>query len=161
MINKSEVILNLKSQKLTLGCVESITGGAFASSVVDVPGVSSVFKGGVITYSEQLKKDLVKVSSNTITRYGVVSSRCAMDMAKGGQARLSVDYCLSFTGNAGPTVQDNKAVGDVYIAIAYNDQIIVEFFQFKGGRAKIRKQVVEKGWELLERVLKSQIPDYL
>lgn len=160
-MNKKRILLWLNHHELTLGSVESLTGGMFASSAVDIPGASATFKGALVTYSIELKEQLVHVHPDTIETFGVVSSRTAMEMALGGQKQLGVDICISFTGNAGPSVQEQKPVGDVYIAIAFKDGAIVEHFSFTGGRNEIRKAAVLKGWEMLQRVTKEQKDNYL
>jgi len=153
MKNKHLILLHLLDQQLTLGAVESVTGGLFASSAVDIKGASRVFKGSLVTYATSLKEEVAKVDPELIKQYGVVSGKTALAMAKNGQKILNVDYCIAFTGNAGPTVQENKPVGDIYIALAYKDLAIVEFYNFQGTRNSIRKQAIEKGWEMIKRVL--------
>lgn len=160
-MNKKTILLYLNHHGLTLGSVESITGGMFASSAVDIPGASATFKGAIVTYSKEIKIRLAGVSPETISTYGLVSSKTAIEMAQGGQKHLGVDYCISFTGNAGPGRQDNRPVGDVYIALTIKDECIVEHFNFEGSRNEIRKAVVNKGWEMLERVIKEQKDNYL
>jgi len=160
-MNKKMILAWLNHHKLTLGSVESLTGGMFASSAVDIPGASSTFKGGLVTYSKDVKTKLAGVSKETINTYGVVSSKVAIEMAQGGQKQIEVDYCLSFTGNAGPGTQDNKPVGDVYIALTIKDSCIVEHYSLEGSRNDIRKAAVQKGWNMLERVIKEQKDNYL
>jgi len=160
-MNKKTILLYLNHHGLTLGAVESLTGGMFASSAVDIPGASTTFRGAIVTYATEVKVKLAGVAPETIENYGVVSSKTAMEMAKGGQRQLGVDYCLSFTGNAGPGVQDSRPVGDVYIALTIKDECIVEHHLFEGTRMEIRKACVNKGWELLERVIKERKENYL
>lgn len=160
-MNKKHILAWLNHHNLTLGSTESLTGGLFASSAVDIPGASNTYKGSIIAYAKEVKVALVKVKEETINTYGIVSSKTAMEMAEGGQAQLGVDYCISFTGNAGPGVQDSKAVGEVFIGLAFKDQCIVEHFNFNGTRNEIRKATVNQGWEILERVIKEQDDDYL
>lgn len=160
-MNKKRILAWLNHHSLSLGSVESVTGGLFASSAVDIPGASNTYKGSLITYSREVKMLVAGVSKETIEKYGVVSSKTALEMAKGGQKALNVDYCISFTGNAGPGVQDNKPVGDIFIGLSFKDQSIVEHFSFEGTRNEIRKEAVLKGWEILERVIKEQNGDYL
>ncbi len=113
------VLEALEKKKLTLGSVESLTGGLFASTLTSVPGASKVFKGSLVTYWSEEKIALADVSATSIRDYGVVSQKVANEMAKGGRKRLNVDVCVSFTGNAGPTSEPGSApVGRVNMAIA-------------------------------------------
>lgn len=159
--DRVEVLAILNHHQITLGSIESFTGGMFASSVIDIAGASLVFNGAIVTYSSALKQKLALVEEETIEQYGAISSKTAMEMALGGQKQLNVDVCLSFTGNAGPDANENKPVGDVYIAIAYQEVCIVEHFNFTGTREEIREEAVNKGWEILERVTKERKENYL
>ncbi len=113
------VIDVLGAKGLTLGSVESLTGGLFASAITSVPGASKVFKGSLVTYWSEEKVALAGVNEKTIKDYGVVSQEVANEMAKGGRKKLGVDVCVSFTGNAGPSSEPGSApVGRVNMAIA-------------------------------------------
>lgn len=113
------VLKALEGKGLTLGSVESITGGLFASTIVSVPGASKVFKGAVVTYCNEEKINIIGVEPTSIRDYGVVSQKVANEMAKGGKKKLNVDVCVSFTGNAGPTSEPGMApVGRVNMTIA-------------------------------------------
>lgn len=160
-MNKKLILAALNHNNLTLGSVESFTGGLFASSAVEIPGASRTFKGAIVSYSPEVKVKIVGVNKEIINAYGVVSSKTAIEMALGGHRQLGVDYCISFTGNAGPGVLENKPVGDVYIALSFKDQCIVEHFIFEGSRNEIREQAVQKGWEIIERVINEQKENYL
>lgn len=102
------VLKKLEAKGLSLGSVESLTGGLFASTVCEVPGASKVFKGAIVTYANSVKEHLVDVMEETIQTYGVVSEQVAEEMALGGARNLDVDVCVSFTGNAGPTSDQEK-----------------------------------------------------
>lgn len=113
------VLKALEGKGLTLGSVESITGGLFASTIVSVPGASKVFKGAIVTYCNEEKINLIGVEQTSIRDYGVVSQKVANEMAKGGKKKLNVDVCVSFTGNAGPSSEPGMApVGRVNMTIA-------------------------------------------
>ena len=102
-----ELVNILKEKKLTIGSVESLTGGLFASSLASIPGVSSVFKGALVTYAIEIKENVCHVPCEIIDQYGVVSSECAYEMAKHGAQVLNTDVTISFTGNAGPLCLDD------------------------------------------------------
>jgi len=118
----------------TLGSVESLTGGLFASTITNKPGASKFYKGSVISYANEIKEKLGIDTSN-----GVVNKQVALAMAAKGKEFLNVDICISFTGNAGPEVLDNLPIGKVFIAI--NEEVYEK--DFKGNREEIRKQCVD------------------
>ena len=144
-----ELVELLKQKNLTLSCVESLTGGLFASSITNIPGVSKVFKGGVVTYWTSIKEEVVHVNKDIITKYGVVSSECALEMARHGQELLTSDICISFTGNAGPDVMENKPVGLVYIGLKIKDKEFVKELHLQGNRQEIRKKCIQEGCNLI------------
>ena len=116
----------------TLGSVESFTGGLFAREITKVSGASHFFKGALVTY-------------------GVVSREVAAQMASNGQKLLNVDYCVSFTGNAGPTAMEGKPVGLVYIGIAIYDKVEVYEFHLSGDRDTIQNEGVINALKILEQ----------
>jgi PncC family amidohydrolase len=144
-----ELVELLKQKNLTLSCVESLTGGLFASSITNIPGVSKVFKGGVVTYWTSIKEDVVHVNKDIIDKFGVVSSECALEMARHGQELLTSDICISFTGNAGPDVMENKPVGLVYIGLKIKDKEFVKELHLQGNRQEIRKKCIQEGCNLI------------
>ena len=145
-----------KEKGLTLSVAESLTGGKIASSLVGVPGASSFFKGGFVTYNAELKKELLNVSEETINEYSVVSKQVAHEMAKGTLQKLKTDYAIAVTGNAGPTTDDtDKTVGTVFIAIAIKDNIEVQEFNFGQPRERVINRTVTKAFELFKNELLS------
>ncbi len=122
-------------KNFTLASVESFTGGLFAATIVEKPGSSKYFKGSIVTYHNDIKDKLGINVEN-----GVVNSNAALEMAKRGKEFFNVDYCIAFTGNAGPTAMEDKPVGLFYIAI--NNQVY-EFFYPNLSRNEIRKKAVE------------------
>ena len=138
-----ELVNKLKEKKLTIGSVESMTGGLFASSITFVPGASKVFKGSVVSYSPEIKVNVVEVKKETIDTYDVVSKQVAEEMAQKGLKLLDVDICVSVTGNAGPTSEPGKAgVGEVYIGVATKQKCVVVKNIFSGDREKIRQKTL-------------------
>ena len=133
----------------TLGSVESFTGGLFARSITEVAGASHFYKGGLVTYASEEKNRLLGISYEVIDEFGVVSKEVASLMAASAQKVLNVDYCVSFTGNAGPTAMENKPVGLVYIGVAFYDKVEVYEFNLKGDRNFIQKQGVINALEIL------------
>lgn len=148
------VIKLLIKNELTLTTAESCTGGMLASRLVNVPGVSDVFRQGFITYSNKSKRKILSVQKSTLKKYGAVSEKTAKEMAKGGVFATDSDICVSITGIAGPEGgTEEKPVGLVYIACYINDKVTVKEFYFKGNRAKIREQSVVRALTLLRECI--------
>ena len=135
----------------TLGSVESFTGGLFAREITKVSGASHFFKGALVTYASEEKNRILGISYDVIDKYGVVSKEVAAQMASNGQKLLNVDYCVSFTGNAGPTAMEGKPVGLIYIGIAIYDKIEVYEFHLSGDRDTIQNEGVNNALKLLEQ----------
>ena len=150
-----ELYEQLLAKGYTLGSVESMTAGLFASSFVEVPGASKVFKGSLVTYAVEEKVKLLGIEENLINYFGVVSKEVAGEMASKGQKALNVDVCVSVTGNAGPTAEPGgMPVGRTYVGIALKDKNYVFELNFRGNRNKIRKQAVLAMQEELLKLLK-------
>ena len=130
----------------TLGSVESFTGGLFAQSITEVAGAS---QGGLVTYATEEKNRLLGIPYDVIDQFGVVSKEVATLMAVNGQRVLNVDFCISFTGNAGPEAMEDKPVGLVYIGLAFYDKVEVYEFNLKGDRKNIQKEGVINALEIL------------
>lgn len=131
----------------TLGAVESFTGGLFASTITAQSGASQFFKGALITYANTVKKTLgVDVSK------GVINARVARQMALKGKKFLQVDYCVAFTGNAGPQAMEQKPVGLVFIAI--NEKVYD--LKLEGSRQSIQKQAVDFAIAKLKKIWKEK-----
>ena len=137
----------------TLGCVESFTGGLFAREMTKVPGASKFFKGGIVSYATEEKIRIVGVNENTVKQFGVVSQEVAAEMVGHGKFLLNVDYCISFTGNAGPDAMENKPVGEVYIGVCTQDLAQVQKFMLSGTRDEIQNQAVSIGIEMLKNMI--------
>ena len=150
-MNKEEINALFREYGYTLGSVESFTGGLFAKEMTSVPGASHFYKGALVTYATEEKNRLLGISYEDIDKYGVVSKEIALLMAKNGQKILNVDFCIAFTGNAGPGVMENKEVGEVYLALAYFDQVEVFPFKLKGSREDIQKEGVNNALTILEK----------
>lgn len=146
------VVKLLKKHELTVTTAESCTGGLLAGTLVGVPGVSEVFREGLVTYSNKAKRKLLDVSKSTLKKYGAVSAQTAKEMAKGGVFATDADICVAITGLAGPDgATPEKPIGLVYIACYMNDKVHVEEFRFKGDRQKIRERSVVQALDVLRR----------
>ena len=144
MSRMRDLLQNLADKGLTLGSVESMTGGLFAAKATEVPGAGNVFKGAIVSYSVPVKENLLGVNGKTISANGVVSERVAKEMALCGREKLGVDVALAVTGNAGPTAEPGEAkVGEVYFALATKDAVWAFGYHFEGNRQSIREQAVD------------------
>ena len=153
----TQLLINeLIDKNLTIGSVESFTGGLFAATLVNYPGVSKTYKGTIVAYSNDVKARLLNIKKEDLKKFSAVSSVVALDLARHGQKALGVDFCFGFTGDAGPTASGQSGeVGDVYIALAFANDEIVEHFKFKGDRLKVRTDAVNAALKMLARVLKN------
>lgn len=123
MNNVQKLIDELANRNLTIGSVESFTGGLFAKVITDVSGASQVYKGSIVAYSPEVKVNLVGIPQEYIDKYGVVSYEVCQQMAIKGQKLLGVDVCVAFTGNAGPSVcEEGTEVGTCFMSIVYHGQ---------------------------------------
>lgn len=126
----------LKSKKQTLALAESITGGDIARRLVALAGVSSIFLGSFVTYSNEMKKSILGVSEDTLRTHGAVSEQTALEMLSGTLIKTKCDFAIAVTGIAGPANESvSKPIGLVYIAVGSKsgDQIVHEC-HFKGDR---------------------------
>jgi len=133
----------LKAQGLTCATAESCTGGGVGSAITAVAGSSAVFLGGVISYANDVKRDVLGVSQSTLDTVGAVSSETAAQMAEGVRRLLKTDLAVSLTGIAGPDGgSDEKPVGLVWFGLATKDGVRTEKVLFAGDRARVREQAV-------------------
>lgn len=137
----------------TLGSIESFTGGAFAKEITSVSGASHFFKGALVTYATEEKNRLLGISYKDIDEFGVVSKEIAGQMASNGKKLLNVDYCVSFTGNAGPSAMEGKPVGEIHIGIAFLDTTRVYSYNLSGTREVIQNKAIVIAFELLESLI--------
>ena len=141
---------------LTLGLVESATGGLISHLITGVSGSSDYYKGSITAYSNQAKISLVGVAKETIAGYGVVSPQVAEEMAQGGRRVLGADICLSDTGIAGPGgATRGKPVGLFYIGLSHKSGTCSRKHIFKGERAQNRQDAAEVALSWLREYLLS------
>ena len=139
----SNLVELLKARGLTCATAESCTGGGVGSAITAVPGSSAVFAGGVISYSNDVKQDVLGVSPETLATVGAVSSETAAQMADGVRKLLKVDLAVSLTGIAGPDGGSaEKPVGLVWFGLATKDGVRTEKAIFRGDRDGIRRNAV-------------------
>jgi nicotinamide-nucleotide amidase len=140
----------LKSVQKSVGTVESCSGGALAHSLVTIPGSSDYFMGSFLTYSNALKMQLADVNEADIKKYGAVSSQVVEQMAVNGKNKLGVDYCIATSGIAGPDGgSEEKPVGTIWVAIAFDNQAVSKMFQFGDNRERNIQMTVLSALNLL------------
>lgn len=150
MVDTSEINKLFRERGLTLGSVESFTGGMFAKEITAVSGASKFYKGGLVTYATEEKARLLGISKDDIEEYGVVSQQIAYQMAENGRDLLDVDVCVSFTGNAGPEAMEGKPVGEIYIGLSSKDGTFAFPFMLKGTRNSIQEEGVKNALEIIK-----------
>ena len=149
-----QIYLLLKSKNQTIALAESCTGGKLATCFTEIPGISQVFKGSIVTYATDTKVNMLGVSQDTILHQSVVSAEVAMQMATQAKNKFQTDYAIASTGNAGPEKGDSDAdIGTVFIGIATPKGTFSEKFMFGQPREKVVKSAVNKGLELLYKEL--------
>ncbi len=148
MTKACEVISRLEGR--TLCVAESCTGGLLGAALTAVSGASRVFRGGVISYSNEIKQALLGVDGDTLLKCGPVSAPVAMEMALGAGKRLDTDFALSVTGLAGPGADEyGNPVGTVFIGFADRNGACARRYHFGGSREQVREQAVSAALALL------------
>ncbi|MDG4823689.1 CinA family protein [Asanoa sp. WMMD1127] len=139
----------------TLAVAESLTGGLLAATIVEVAGVSAVFRGGLVVYATDLKASLAGVPEPLLASQGPVDPDVALALAEGTRRACRADWAIATTGVAGPEPQDDKPVGLVYVAVAGPGGRRVDELRLDGGRAAVRAGAVSHALELLAELLRS------
>lgn len=144
----------LLANELTVSTIESCTGGMLAARLINIPGVSEVFKSGYITYSNKAKRKVVGVKKSSLQKYGAVSEQVAYEMATGPAMVSKADVNVSITGIAGPDGGSaEKPVGLVFIGCCVKGKTTVKEFHFMGSRAKIREASVSAALTLMRQCI--------
>jgi len=138
----------LKDRGETVATAESLTGGMVGAALTDVPGVSAVYRGGLVVYATDLKAKLAGVPEDLLAAVGPVHPDTAAALATGVRERLDATYGLATTGVAGPDPQEGIAAGTVYVAAAGPRGVRVRKLQLTGDRLGIRRDSVQAVLEL-------------
>lgn len=147
-----EVLKRLEG--MTLVTAESLTGGGIGAALTAVPGSSSVYKGGVISYTDEVKQEILGVDAHILSRYGAVSLWTAGAMASGVRKLLKADVAVSVTGLAGPGGDDfGHAVGTVFIGFENQAKAVAKEYHFPGDREAVRQQTIRAALELILEML--------
>mgnify|MGYP001378206049 CR=1 FL=1 len=146
----------LKERGWQIAVAESCTGGLLGYILTTVPGSSEYFYGGVISYSNQAKLDLLGVNSETLAKWGAVSELTAQEMAEGIRKQCHVQLGVAITGIAGPGGgSQHKPVGLVYLALASEGSTSVIRRQFSGNRSQVRQNSALEALKLIQLYLES------
>lgn len=145
-----QVIERLRSLNQTLGFAESCTGGLASATLSSVAGVSDIFLGSVVSYSNQIKESLLQVSAGTLKNEGAVSEQTALQMAHGLRNQLKCHWSVAITGIAGPTGgTPEKPVGTVWFAVVGPGFEASQRKLFTGTRVEIQTQATQFAFEFL------------
>ena len=148
----------LREKGWTLSIAESCTGGLICDRITDVSGSSDYFEGGMVTYSNKSKTELLGIPEAYIKRFGAVSPQVAKKMARGVRKALGTTFGLSTTGIAGPTGgTQEKPVGLVYIGLAQSKRTWVMKLNLEGSRKEIKEKATEKALKFFyERLVEKE-----
>jgi PncC family amidohydrolase len=149
----------LRDRKETLATAESLTGGLLGQLVTAVPGSSSYYRGGVITYATDVKESVLRVSPDTVAQHGVVSAECAVEMAVGVRDLVEATWAVSTTGVAGPDRQEGKPVGVVYVGVAGPSGATADELRIEGDRGQIRLGACQEAMRVLIQTVNRWQPD--
>jgi nicotinamide-nucleotide amidase len=157
--NKLEIIHRahelFKARGLTLSIAESCTGGLISHYITHLPGASAFFRAGVVSYSEDMKKKILGVSSDIISSYGVVSEQTAKEMAEKVRLLTGTDISVSTTGNLGPDVLEGKEKGLVYIAVSKEGRTFAKELRLRGNRKENKEEAALEALNFLIGIAKG------
>ena|SRR3972149_981506 len=139
----------LARRRMTLAVAESCTGGLLGSRITDVPGSSAYFVGGVLAYSDAVKKQLLHVPDEMLRLHGAVSEDVALVMARGARKLLKVDVALGVTGIAGPARETAKPIGLVFVALSAMDLETCREYRWTGDRLANKRLSADAALQLL------------
>jgi nicotinamide-nucleotide amidase len=146
----------LRQRSMTLGTVESATGGLISHRITNVPGSSDYYKGSVVAYSNEAKVRIIGVKQETLDRYGSVSAQVAEEMAEAGRKVLAVDVCIADTGVAGPGgATPEKPVGLFYLGLSIQGETYSRRHNFSGNREQNKQDAAEAALRWLREYLSA------
>jgi len=143
----------LRDRGLVLSTAESCTGGLLSARIVNVPGSSEYFLGGVVVYSNELKRKLLGVREETLREFGAVSKETCSEMLKGLRERFGTHCGIAITGIAGPGGSENKPQGLTYVGVFLGEEEVIEERVFTMGRNPNRFLSSQVGLNLLRRMI--------
>lgn len=149
------VLALLREKALSFAAAESLTGGLIGERFTALPGASEIFKGGAITYCDEVKARLLSIDPALIAEKGAVSHETAAAMARGVRAAVGADLALSATGLAGPDGDGIHPVGTVFVGLADKDNVWVRQLMLGTGRARVRQLAASNAFDMLRRYLQG------
>ena len=154
MISVKSVINKIRKSGLTISFAESCSGGNIAAEVIKISGVSDIFMGGIVSYSNEAKIDVLNISEQEIKKFGVVSENIAFLMAKNSKELFKTSLSLATTGNLGPLSSDNRSkVGEIYICLIYHEKVFHKKLNLKSTRVENINKLVFEAFSLIDSVL--------
>ena len=154
MIAVKSVINKIRKSGLTISFAESCSGGNIAAEVIKISGVSDIFMGGVVTYSDEAKIDVLNLTKQEINKFGVVSENIAFLMAKNSKELFKTSLSLATTGNVGPLSSDNRSkVGEIYICLIFHEKVLHKKLNLKLTRVENINKLVFEAFSLIDAVL--------
>ncbi len=137
------VLIEARAKGVRVSCAESCTGGLVGGALTEIAGSSDVFNGSAVTYSNEAKRDILGVKSETLEKFGAVSAECACEMAEGSMRVYGADYAVSITGIAGPDGgSEAKPVGTVWFGVAGREGSYAVMRRLPGNREEVRTRAV-------------------
>jgi nicotinamide-nucleotide amidase len=142
-----------KQTSLSLSTAESCTGGLISHYITILPGASSFFEAGVVSYSAEAKKEILGIWPGTISKYGVVSEETAKEMAEKVRDLTKTDFSVATTGNLGPEVLEGKEKGLVYIAVSKEGKTFSKELKLRGNREENKEEAALEALKLLIEIV--------
>ena len=152
---EEELVALLSARGLTFATAESCTGGLIPKKITDVAGCSSVFLGGVVSYANSVKQNVLGVSGETLATVGPFSPETAKQMAEGVRSLTGADAAVATTGVAGPGGTADKPTGLVYISASFRGKTVVTENHFEGTRSDVRQKAANKALEMAIELIKN------
>ena len=149
------ILIAARAQNITITTAESCTAGLISAALTDLPGSSVIFERGYVTYSNRAKIQMLSVQSDTLNRFGAVSTEVALEMARGALNASGADLAVSVTGIAGPGGSEHKPEGRVCFAVVRKVAVaapvettqLIEFGPL--GRTKVRHATVRRALQMI------------
>jgi nicotinamide-nucleotide amidase len=140
----------------SIACAESLTGGSVSARITSVPGASDYFRGSIVAYTAEAKRDLLGVSKENLDGPGIVSAACALEMAEGARKAFDADIGLALTGAAGPEPHGGAEPGTVWLALDSDGLKHTRGYLSAGGRDRVRRWAEQGALDLVRRLLEGK-----
>jgi PncC family amidohydrolase len=152
---EEELVALLSARGLTFATAESCTGGLIPKKITDVAGCSSVYLGGVVSYANSVKQNVLGVSGEILDTLGPFSRETAEQMVEGVRALTGADAAVATTGVAGPGGTEDKPAGLVYISASFGGKTVVTENHFEGTRSEVREKAANKALEMAIELIRN------